>query len=126
MGMKANSGHFSGTKGSLKYKLEIQYFGIKSKYKTIGSFLKRPSNLGKYKTAVIYTWLKKDYKVKPLSKGRFKGVPYEKGGGFKVNYNGDGLFQYHPKGGHHGGKAYYKISNGKKGTHRYDLNGKEI
>ncbi len=29
MGMKANSGHFLGTKGTLKYKLDIQYFASK-------------------------------------------------------------------------------------------------
>lgn len=29
MGMKANSGYFSRTAGALKYKLKIQFFGIK-------------------------------------------------------------------------------------------------
>ena len=126
MGMKGNSGYFSGTSGSMKYKLDIQYFGLKSKFGTIGNFVKDPANFGKYKTDSIYNWLKKDYDVKPLSKGKFAKIPYKKGGGFKVVYEGDKLFQYHPKGGHHGGIAYYKVSSGTNGTHRYDLNGKEI
>ena len=126
MGMKGNSGFFSGTSGSMKYKLDIQRFGLKGKFGTIDNFVKNPTNFGKYKTSSIYNWLKKDYDVKPLSKGRFAGIPYKKGGGFKVVYGGDKLLQYHPKGGHHGGIAYYKVSSGTGGTHRYDLNGKEI
>lgn len=125
MGMKGNSGYFSGTSGSFKYKLDIQYFGLKSKFGTLSNFVKDPSNLGKYTTKSIYNWVKKDYDVKPLRKGEFKGIPYEKGGGFKVTYGKEHLFQYSPKGKLHGGVAYYKISSG-KGVHRYDLNGKEI
>lgn len=65
------------------------------------------------------------YTVKPLGKGNFKGVPLEEGGGFKTNFGGDGLFQYHPeKRSHHDG-AYWKISNGKE-ARRYDMGGNEI
>ncbi len=64
--------------------------------------------------------------VKALARGSLKGVTFESGGGFKVNFGGDGVFQYHPeKKSHHGG-AYYKISTGKGGTKRYDLEGNEI
>ena len=31
MGMKGNSGYFSGTSGSMKYKLDIQFFGANPK-----------------------------------------------------------------------------------------------
>lgn len=69
---------------------------------------------------------KAGYDVMPLSRGKYKGVLLEDGGGFKVNYGGNGLLQYHPeKGSHHNG-AYYKISSGKGGIHRYDTNGNEI
>lgn len=65
------------------------------------------------------------YEVKPLSRGKYKGVSFEDGGGFKVNFGGDGILQYHPeKGSHHGG-AYYKISTGKGGTKHYELDGSE-
>lgn len=65
------------------------------------------------------------YDVKPLNKGSLKGKLFEDGGGFKVNFGGDGILQYHPeKKSHHSG-AYYKISTGKGGTKRYDLKGNE-
>lgn len=63
--------------------------------------------------------------VKPLQKGKYKGISFEEGGVYKVNFGGDGILQYHPaKGSHHGG-AYYKISTGKGGTRRYELDGSE-
>ena len=65
------------------------------------------------------------YEVKTLSRGRYMGIAFEDGGGFKVNFGGDGILQYHPeKGSHHGG-AYYKISTGKGGTKHYELDGTE-
>lgn len=66
------------------------------------------------------------YEVKPLARGGLKDVPFEEGGGFKVNFGGDGILQYHPeKGSHHGG-AYYKVSTGKGGKKWYDMEGDEI
>ncbi len=63
--------------------------------------------------------------VKCLGRGKYKNIPFEQGGGFKANFGGDGILQYHPeKGSHHGG-AYYKISTGKGGTHHYELDGTE-
>ena len=65
------------------------------------------------------------YEVKTLSRGNYKDIAFEDGGGFKVNFGGDGILQYHPeKGSHHGG-AYYKISTGKGGTKHYGLDGTE-
>ena len=63
--------------------------------------------------------------VKPLGKGNFKGVPFEDGGGYRINFGGDGLFGYHSKERSHHRGAYWKISNG-KGKHRYDLDGNKI
>lgn len=65
------------------------------------------------------------YEVKSLQRGKYKGISFEEGGGFKVNFGGDGILQYHPeKGSHHGGE-YYKISTGKGGIHHYELDGTE-
>lgn len=67
----------------------------------------------------------KGYEVKPLARGSLKGVPYEEGGGYKVNFGGDGILQYHPEEGSHHNGAYYKISTGEGGKKRYDLKGEE-
>ena len=64
--------------------------------------------------------------VKPLQKGSLRNVPFAEGGGYKVNFEDGGLLQYHPAEQSHHGGAYYKISTGKGGTHRYDLDGNEI
>lgn len=63
--------------------------------------------------------------TKPLSSGHHKNVKFEDGGGWKVNLGNEGLVMYHPKEGSHHKGAYYKVSTGKDGTKRYDLNGKE-
>ncbi len=51
MGMKGNSGYFSGTSGSMKYKLDIQRFGANPKegkdYNSAGS---KSVNVVTYKT----------------------------------------------------------------------------
>lgn len=65
------------------------------------------------------------YDVKPLNRESFKGKLFEKGGGFKVNFGGDGILQYHPNEKSHHNGAYYKISTGKGGKKRYDLGGNE-
>lgn len=65
------------------------------------------------------------YEVKTLMKGNFKGIEFENGGGFKVNFEDGGLLQYHPeKRSHHDG-AYYKISTGKGGIHHFEIDGTE-
>lgn len=125
MGMKANSGYFSKTSGAFKHSLDIQFFGLKQKYKSVDAFAKDHENFSKYKPITVYKWLSDKYGVKPLSKGTYKGVKFVKGGGFKLVYGKDKLFQYHPKGGHHK-LPYYKVSSGKGGTHRYYINGKEF
>lgn len=66
------------------------------------------------------------FEVKSLG-GRSRHVanlPFEKGGGFRIQFGGDGYFQYHPEGGRHG-IAYWKVVNGKQGKHWYDTEGKE-
>lgn len=86
--------------------------------------INNPDLLKKFTPEEIYNWLSNSkYDVKSLGRGSLKDRPFKDGGGFRVNYNGDGLFQYHPSGFHHGGRGYYKISNGKQGTTRYNLDG---
>ena len=87
-----------------------------------------PSKLKNVKPDELYNYLKNNgYNPQPLSGGSFKGVSFEDGGGFKVNWGGDRILQYHPAGkGHHGGFEYWKISSGPTGTIRYDMNGNII
>ena len=65
------------------------------------------------------------YIIKTLSRGSQKGKPFEEGGGYKKNFGGDGIFQYHPAEGSHHGGSYWKIQHGKVGVW-YDGQGKEI
>ena len=66
------------------------------------------------------------YEIKPLGRGAIKNIPFSSGGGYRINFSDGGVLQYHPSEHSHHGGAYFKISTGKGGTHRYDLNGKEI
>ena len=68
----------------------------------------------------------REYDVQPLSRGSFKGIPFEDGGGFKVNWGGDRILQYHPAKSSHHGSAYFKISSGETGTIRIDMDGNII
>ena len=64
--------------------------------------------------------------VSPLKKGQLKDIPFEQGGGWKVNFGDGGIIQYHPEEKSHHQGAYYKISTGRGGKHWYNLEGKEI
>ena len=66
------------------------------------------------------------FEVKPLAGGHLKGVKFEDGGGYKINFSDGGLLQYHPERYSHHGGEYYKISTGKGGIRWYDRYGKEI
>lgn len=70
---------------------------------------------------------KAGYKALPLSKSKtgFNDLPFEKGGGYKVIFGGDGIFQYHPAGGTNK-IEYWKIRNGERGIHHYDTEGREF
>ena len=86
-----------------------------------------PKRLASFPPEKLVRELEKEgYEIKVLSHGSLKGLAFEDGGGFKVNFEDGGLFQYHPATKSHHGGAYYKISTGKGGTHRYDLEGNEI
>lgn len=90
------------------------------------SLSEAPKRLASFTPESLKRKLEKEgFEVKPLKKGSLKDVPFEDGGGYKVNFGGDGILQYHPeKNSHHDG-AYYKISTGEGGTKRYELDGTE-
>lgn len=86
-----------------------------------------PGRLAAFTPEQLLEAFEKDgLEVKPLKHGSLKNVPFSEGGGFKVNFEDGGLFQYHPVTKSHHDGAYYKISTGKGGTKRYGLDGVEI
>ena len=65
-------------------------------------------------------------KLHHYQKVTIKGLILSMEGGYKVNYRGDGILQYHPaKQSRHGGR-YYKIGNAEKGIKWYNMRGEEI
>lgn len=66
------------------------------------------------------------FETKPLSRGSLKDIPFKDGGGYKINYSGDGYIQFHPETNSHHEGAYYKLSSAKNGTKRYNMEGDEI
>ena len=65
----------------------------------LDDFLNNPSKLKNVTPDELYNYLKnKGYNPQPLSKGSLGNIPFEEGGGFKVNWGGDRILQYHPAG----------------------------
>ena len=94
----------------------------KVKFDSLDDFVNNPKKLGEATPEQLYKHLQENgFNSSPLSGGNTKGIPFKQGGGFKVNWGGDRILQYHPAGlHHHGGGAY---SSGPTGTLRFDLNG---
>ncbi len=93
----------------------------------LSSIVAHPARLASYTPERLFNTLIQDgYDIKPLKNGSLKNILFKDGGGYKVNFEDGGLLQYHPATNSHHHGAYYKISTGKGGTHRYDLNGYEI
>ena len=94
----------------------------------LDDILNDPSKLKGVKPEELYKHLKDNgYDPTPLNKSRnYSGVPFEEGGGFKVNWGGDRILQYHPGSSYHGDVPYYKISSGSTGTQRFDMDGNFI
>ncbi len=94
---------------------------------SLDDLLANPDKLSGVSGEELYNYLVKNgYEVKPLNKGSFKGISFEEGGGFKVNWGGDRILQFHPENLSHHGGAYIKISSGEIGTIRFDLDGNLI
>lgn len=103
---------------------ERKNYGIRS---LVSELSRSPKRLASFTPEQIVDELEKEgFEVKPLKQGSLKNIPFREGGGFKVNFEDGGLFQYHPASKSHHGGAYYKISTGKEGTRRYDTEGNEL
>lgn len=78
--------------------------------KGLDDILNDPSKLNGVNPEELYKYLKdNEYNPTPLNKSRnYTGVPFEEGGGFKVNWGGDRILQYHPGSSYHGDVPYYK------------------
>jgi len=88
---------------------------------------KHPKRLASFTPAKLLAELETaGFEVKPLMRGHLKGIAFEDGGGFKVNFEDGGILQYHPENESHHNGAYYKIATGKGGRKRYDTDGNEI
>ncbi len=98
-----------------------------AKINSLDDFLNEPKKLGGIKPDVLYNYLvEKGYSLSPLMDGDLRGIEFKDGGGFKVNWGGDRILQYHPRGRHHGYQPYYKLASGKTGRRRYDMEGNEL
>ena len=97
-------------------------------FENLDDYLMNPRKFAEITPSQLYEYLKNNgFNPSPLSGGNQKGIPFEYGGGFKINWDGDRILQYHPAGrGHHGKGAYWKISSGPLGTRRFDLLGNPI
>lgn len=89
-----------------------------------GNIVRRPRILGAFKPDTLKEMLEEaGYETKPLGHGNLKGDLFEEDGGYRINFNGDGYIQYHPKKFSHHGGAYYKIATGPTGTMHFSLDG---
>lgn len=112
--------------GSQETAVEVGESGSKS-IDILEGLLKNPDQLTSMSAKDWYDFLLKNgCEVKPLSRGSLKEKPFEEGGGFKVNWRGDRILQYHPDASSHHGGAYYKLSSGKTRTVRISLDGKKV
>ena len=115
-----------GIEGGNKVAEKVCVSGLNS-INSLDDLLTNPNKLSGVNGEELYNYLVKNgYDVKSLNRGSFKGIPFEEGGGFKVNWGGDRILQYHLENLSHHGGAYFKISSGETGTIRIDLDGNLI
>ena len=87
----------------------------------LDDIVKDPGRLIHVDPSDFYLYLKsKGYGPMPLSRGSTAGLSFEQGGGFKINWGGDRILQYHPGGGVHKG-SYWKVSSGITGIVKVPL-----
>ena len=115
--------------GSGKSKIENAFrngVNIKSSKEIVNTIIEHHESLGEFTPKGMKKFLENcGYDVKPLgSKSSLQGQRFEDGGGYRIAFGGDGYFQYHPKKASHHKNAYWKIGNGEKGMHRYEMDGK--
>ncbi len=84
---------------------------------SIEDIIEKPDILSNIDSTTLYDYLiENGYHVQPLSRGKLRDIPFEQGGGFKVNWGGDRIIQFHPESASHHQGAYFKISSAKIGT----------
>ena len=73
------------------------------------------------------------FNPRPLGHGSVAGIPFESGGGFRVNWGSGNYLHFHPGSIHHGNVPYWKVSwssggpPGKaSGTVRFDMHGNPV
>lgn len=117
----------SGSKEpSEEYKAIVSAFtSMTSSNDIVGTVVENHMGLGEFSPQSMKDMLENaGYETKPLNKSAtWKGVPFEQGGGYKITFGGDGYFQYHPEEGSHHKGAYWRVSNGKYGDNRYNMDG---
>jgi hypothetical protein len=91
----------------------------------MNELLSNPENLKNHSPKEWYEiFLQNGFTPRPLGRGNYKGIEFNDGGGYRVHWDGDKMFQYHPSKRSRYGGAYYKISSGITSDNRYDLTGK--
>ncbi|MCD7928069.1 MAG: minor capsid protein, partial [Oscillospiraceae bacterium] len=89
----------------------VEKFGKSDTIKPSGilsELTENPERLAFYEPGLLKSKLEDDgFEVKPLSRGKFKGISFEDGGGYKFNFSEAGLLQFHPESRSHHGGAYH-------------------
>jgi hypothetical protein len=100
----------------------------KKLFNDLDDYFKDPTIFGNATPEELHQYLHENgFDPKPLSDGGLKGKPYTEGGGYKVNWGGDKILEYHPGGkNHHGNIEYYKLSSGPTRKMWFDKYGKSI
>lgn len=118
-----------GGGSSKKAKIEDAFrnnVSSKSSKEIVNTVIENHDALSEFTPESMKSFLEKcGYDVKPLgSKSSLNGQRFEDGGGYRILFGGDGYFQYHPKKASHHKNEYWKIGNGERGVHRYEMDGR--
>ncbi len=98
------------------------YKAKSSSFSNLNTYFDNPKALENMDPKVFYDYLvSHGFDVNPLGKGSLKGIPFNKGGGFRVNWGGDKVLTYHPAYRSHHSGAYYKLSSGETGSIRIEI-----
>lgn len=92
-------------------------------------YAKDPSKLGlTTPNEKYFSYKSQGLDIRPLGNGNFKNISFEDGGGYRVFFDNtkQKTLMYHPEKRSHHSVAYYKLSEGKYGTKRFDIHGRPI
>jgi len=101
---------------------------------SLNTFITTPRQLINASPAHWYAFFKKQgFNPRPLGKGYHVGIPFEQGGGFRVNWGSGNYLQFHPGSIHHANIPYWKVSwssggppGQASGTIRFDIFGNPV